>query len=351
MRAIRIHKTGGPEVMALDEVELGAPGPGQVSVRNHAVGVNYLDVYFRTGLYSAALPFTPGSEGAGEVTALGDGVEGIRVGDRVAYVSTPGSYAEARNVDVKHLVKLPDSIGFDQAAAMMLKGLTAQYLLRQTYRVQSGDTILVHAAAGGVGQILCQWGRRLGATVIGTVGSAAKARIAADCGAHHVINYSDEDFVARVGEITQGAKCAVVYDGVGKTTFPASLDCLRPFGVFASYGSASGPVEAFNLGLLGQKGSLFATRPTLFTFMADRPRLGRHGGRPVRSRRLRRGEGRDFRPGAAGRGGAGASRPRSAPHDRLDYIDSVTPGLARRRPPYIGAAAPPERGAFSMSET
>ena len=273
MRAIRIHTTGGPEVLQWDEVELAAPGPGQASVQNHAVGVNYLDIYFRTGLYPTALPFIPGSEGAGVVTALGPDVAGFKVGDRVAYVTTPGSYAQARNVDVKHLVHLPQTISFEQAAAMMLKGLTAQYLLRQTYRVAPGDTILVHAAAGGVGQILCQWGKHLGATVIGTVGSPAKAEIARACGADHVINYSSEDFAARVVEITSGAKCAAVYDGVGKTTFPASLDCLRPFGVFASFGSASGPVEGFNLGLLGQKGSLFATRPTLFTFLADRARL------------------------------------------------------------------------------
>jgi NADPH2:quinone reductase len=273
MRAIRIHQSGGPEVMKLEEVELPPPGEGQAQVRNHAIGVNYLDIYFRTGVYPAQLPFTPGSEGAGEVTAVGTGVTDFNVGDRVAYVTTPGSYAEGRNVDVKHLVALPSDIAYDQAAGMMLKGLTAQYLLRQTYRVQRGDTVLVHAAAGGVGQILCQWGRHPGATVIGTVGSDAKVEIARACGAHHVINYSTEDFAARVGEITQGAKCAAVYDGVGKATFPASLDCLRPFGVFASYGSASGPVDAFNLSVLGGKGSLFATRPTLFTFMADRARL------------------------------------------------------------------------------
>lgn len=273
MRAIRIHQTGGPEVMKLEDVELAAPGEGQAQVRHHAIGVNYLDVYFRSGLYPSQTPFTPGSEGAGEVTAVGPGVTGFAVGDRVAYVTTPGSYAEARNVDVKHLVALPASISYVQAAGMMLKGMTAQYLLRQTYRVQPGDTILVHAAAGGVGQILCQWGKHLGATVIATVGSDAKVEVAKACGADHVINYSHEDFAARVGEITKGAKCAVVYDGVGKATFPASLDCLRPFGVFVSYGSASGPVEAFNLGVLGAKGSLFATRPTLFTFMADRARL------------------------------------------------------------------------------
>jgi NADPH2:quinone reductase len=273
MRGIRIHKTGGPEVLQLEEIDLPAPGPGQVSVRHRAIGVNYLDVYFRTGLYPAPLPFTPGSEGSGEVTAVGPGVEGFKPGDRVAYSSTFGSYAEARNVEAKHLVKLPENISHEQAAGMMLKGLTAQYLLRQTYRVQPGDVILVHAAAGGVGQILCQWGKRLGATVIGTVGSDAKAEIARACGADHVINYAKEDFAARVSEITKGAKCAVVYDGVGKATFPASLDCLRPLGIFVSYGSASGPVEAFNLGILAQKGSLFATRPTLFTFLADRARL------------------------------------------------------------------------------
>ena len=273
MRAIRIHQTGGPEVLKLEDVELAAPGEGQAQVRHHAIGVNYLDVYFRAGLYPAQTPFIPGSEGAGEVTAVGPGVANFKVGDRVAYVTTPGSYAEARNVDVKHLVSLPDNVAYDQAAGMMLKGLTAQYLLRQTYRAQPGDNLLVHAAAGGVGQILCQWGKHLGATIIGTVGSDAKVEIAKACGADHVINYSKEDFAARVAEITKGAKCAAVYDGVGKATFPASLDCLRPFGVFASYGSASGPVEAFNLGLLGGKGSLFATRPTLFTFLADRARL------------------------------------------------------------------------------
>jgi NADPH2:quinone reductase len=273
MRAIRVHTTGGPDVLQFEDVELAAPGPGQATVKHHAIGVNYLDTYYRSGLYPLPLPLIPGSEGSGEITAVGPGVEGFKVGDRVAYVTTPGSYAEARNVDVKHLVHLPAEVSHEQAAAMMLKGMTAQYLLRQTYRVQKGDNILVHAAAGGVGQILCQWGKHLGATVIGTVGSAPKAEIARACGADHVIDYSKEDFAARVAEITKGAKCAVVYDGVGKATFPASLDCLRPFGVFASFGSASGPVEAFNIGVLGQKGSLFATRPTLFTFLADRQRL------------------------------------------------------------------------------
>lgn len=274
MRAIRIHKTGGPEVLQLEDVELAAPGAGQAQVRHHAIGVNFLDIYFRTGLYpSPTIPFIPGNEGAGEVVAVGPGVKEFKVGDRVAYVTTIGSYAEARNVDVKHLVKLPKSISYETAAGMMLKGFTAQYLLRQTYKVKEGDVILVHAAAGGVGQILCQWGKALGAHVIATVGSADKMKIAKKCGAKHVINYNEEDFAKRVGEITKGAKCHVVYDGVGKTTFMGSLDSLRPFGVMASYGSASGPVDAFNLGILGAKGSLFVTRPTLFTFLADRARL------------------------------------------------------------------------------
>jgi NADPH2:quinone reductase len=243
-------------------------------VRHRAIGVNYLDVYYRSGFYpSPPRPFTPGNEGAGEVVAVGKGVKNFRPGDRVAYASSLGAYAEERNVEAKFLVKLPKAISFDSAAAMMLKGLTAQFLLRQTYKVKAGDTILVHAAAGGVGQILCQWGKALGATVIGTVGSAEKAKLAKKAGAKHVILYREEDFAVRVGEITKGAKCHVVYDGVGKATFPASLDCLRPFGMFASFGSASGGIESFNLALLAQKGSLFATRPTLFTFLPDRERL------------------------------------------------------------------------------
>ena len=274
MRAIRVHYTGAPDVMQLEEVELPAPGPGQARVRHHAIGVNYLDVYYRSGFYpSPPRPFIPGNEGAGIVEAVGKGVKDFKPGDRVVYVATLGSYAEARNVDAKYLVKLPKSISFEMGAAMMLKGLTAQYLLRQTYKVREGDTILVHAAAGGVGQLLCQWGKALGATVIGTVGSPEKAKIAKKAGAKHTILYREEDFAVRVGEITKGAKCHVVYDGIGKATFPASLDCLRPFGVFASYGSASGGIEAFNLALLSQKGSLFATRPTLFTFLAERERL------------------------------------------------------------------------------
>ncbi len=270
MRAIRVHEIGGPEVLRLEEVEIAAPGPGEVRVRNHAIGVNFIDVYFRKGQNPTALPFTPGNEGAGEIVSVGEGVGGFKPGDRVAYVGTLGAYAEERNIEAKFVVRLPKAISYDTAAAMMLKGLTAQYLLRQTYKVRAGDTVLVHAAAGGTGLILCQWAKALGAEVIGTVGSPEKAKLAKKAGAKHVILYNEEDFAARVKEITKGAKCAVVYDGVGKATFPASLDCLRPFGMFASFGSASGPVESFNLGLLAQKGSLFATRPTLFAFLASR---------------------------------------------------------------------------------
>jgi NADPH2:quinone reductase len=274
MRAIRIHETGGPEVLKIDEVDLPPPGKGEVRVRHHAIGVNFIDTYHRTGFYPAPLPLIPGGEGAGEVVEVGPDVKDFKPGDRVAYAGgPPGGYAQERNIPANVLVKLPRGIAYDTAAAMMLKGLTAQYLLRQTYRVKEGDWILVHAAAGGVGQILCQWGHALGAKVIGTVGSAEKAKIAKKAGAQHTILYREEDFAKRVEEITKGQKCAVVYDGVGKATFPASLDCLRPFGMFASFGSASGGVQAFDLGLLGRKGSLYATRPTLFTFIADRARL------------------------------------------------------------------------------
>jgi NADPH2:quinone reductase len=269
-KAIRIHAPGGPEVMVLEDVQLPAPAKGEVRVRNHAIGLNFIDIYFRQGAYPAPLPFTPGNEGAGEITELGKGVEGFKVGDRVAYVSTLGSYAEERNVEAKALIKLPKSISYEMGAAMMLKGLTAQYLLRRTFKVKEGDTILVHAAAGGVGLLLCQWGKALGAMVIGTVGSEAKAKLAKKAGAKHVILYNTEDFVERVKKITKGALCDVVYDGVGKTTFPGSLDCIRPMGMFVSYGAASGQVEAFNIGLLQQKGSLFATRPTLFHYIAKR---------------------------------------------------------------------------------
>ncbi|MBV9112487.1 MAG: quinone oxidoreductase [Hyphomicrobiales bacterium] len=270
VRAIRVYRTGGPEVLKYEEMELPGPGRGEIRVQHKAIGVNYIDTYFRSGLYPApTTPFTIGNEAAGLVTEVGKGVTGFRVGDRVAYVAGLRSYAEEANVSVEAAVKLPKAISFETAAAMMLKGMTAEYLVRRIYKVRKGDTILVHAAAGGVGLILCQWGKALGATVIGTVGSAEKAALAKRHGARHTILYREEDFVKRVGEITRGKKCQVVYDGVGKATFPGSLDCLAPLGSFVSFGSASGPIEAFNIGILAQKGSLVATRPTLNTFMAQ----------------------------------------------------------------------------------
>ena len=273
--AVRVHKTGGPEVLTFEQVDIPAPGQGQIKLKQHACGVNYIDTYFRMGMYPSpvGLPFTSGNEGAGEVIAVGPGVTDIKVGDRVGYVTALGGYAQERVMPADRAVKLPDSITYEQAAAMMLKGMTAQYLLRRTYNVKKGDTILVHAAAGGVGVILCQWGNALGATVIGTVGDEEKAKLAKANGAHHTILYRNEDFAAKVKEITGGKLCDVVYDGIGKTTFPASLDCIRPLGTFASFGSASGPVEAFNINILQTKGSLFATRPTLNNYVAKRDDL------------------------------------------------------------------------------
>jgi NADPH2:quinone reductase len=273
-KAVRIHAHGGPEALSYEDVPTPRPGAGEVLIRHEAVGVNFIDVYYRTGLYQApSMPFTPGTEGAGVVVSVGEGVTAFKPGDRVAYAMAIGSYTEERAIAERLLVKLPDSIDFDTAAAMMLKGMTVQYLLRQTFRVEPGNTILFHAAAGGVGLIACQWAKHLGCTVIGTVGSKEKAALAREYGCDHVILYRDEDFAARVREITGGAMCDVVYDGVGKATFPASLDCLRPLGYFVSFGSSSGPIEAFNIGMLAQKGSLFATRPTLGTYTAKRDKL------------------------------------------------------------------------------
>jgi NADPH2:quinone reductase len=268
--AVRVHQLGGPEVLKYEEVELPPPGPGQVRVKTTAVGVNYIDTYFRTGLYPSpsGLPFIVGNESAGVVTALGSGVKGLKKGDRVAAVFLFGAYATERNLPAERVVKLPPKIDDKTGAAMLLKGMTAQYLLRRCYKVKKGDNILVHAAAGGVGLILCQWAKFLGATVIGTVGTKEKADLARKNGAHHTILYNEEDWVKRVGEITKGKKCEVVYDGVGKTTFMKSLDCLKPLGLMVSYGNASGAVEPLNLGLLTQKGSLFVTRPTLNTYTA-----------------------------------------------------------------------------------
>src|SRR5216684_8284326 len=273
--AVRVHKTGGPEVLTYEEVEVPAPGPGQIKVKNHACGVNFIDTYFRMGMYPSpvGMPFVSGNEGAGDVIAVGPGVTDIKVGDRVGYVSGLGAYAVERLLPADRAVKLPDSISYEQAAAMMLKGMTTQYLLRRTYKVQKGDNVLIHAAAGGVGLIACQWANHLGANVIGTVGSKDKAELAKKNGAHHTILYRDEDFVARVKEITGGKLCDVVYDGIGKTTFPASLDCIKPLGMFVSFGNASGSIDAFNINLLQAKGSLFCTRPTLNTYAAKREDL------------------------------------------------------------------------------
>jgi len=273
--AVRVHKVGGPEVLTYEDIPVAQPGPGQVKVRNHACGVNFIDTYFRMGMYPSpvGLPFVSGNEGAGEVIAVGPGVTEVKIGDRVGYVSGLGAYAAERLLPAERAVKLPDNISYEQAAAMMLKGLTVQYLVRQTYKVQKGDNVLIQAAAGGIGLIACQWANHLGANVIGTVGSKEKAELARKHGAHHTILYRNEDFPAKVKEITGGKMCAVVYDGVGKETFPASLDCLKPLGMFVSFGSASGQIEAFNINILQTKGSLFATRPTLNTYAAKREDL------------------------------------------------------------------------------
>ncbi len=272
--AIRLHKTGGPEVLVWEEVQVGKPGAGEARIRHTAVGLNFVDIYNRSGLYPLQLPSGLGAEGAGVVEEVGPGVTDLKPGDRVAYGSSPqGAYSEARLIPADRLLKLPNSIDDKTAAAMMLKGLTTQYLIRQTYRVKAGDTILLHAAAGGVGLLLGQWARHLGATVIGTVGSEEKAKLAQAHGCAHTINYAKEDFVARVKEITGGKMVPVVYDSVGKDTFLKSLDCLAPYGLVALFGQSSGNVEPLNLGLLAQKGSLYVTRPTLNTYGAKRENL------------------------------------------------------------------------------
>ncbi len=272
--AIRIHQTGGPEVLKWESVQVGEPGPGQVRLQHRAVGLNYIDVYHRSGLYPIQLPATLGLEAAGVVEAVGPEVTEVKVGDRVAYASGPmGAYSEARLMQADRLVVLPGVISDGQAAAMMLQGLTAQYLLRRTYRVQRGDTILVHAAAGGVGLIMCQWAKHLGATVIGTVGNEQKAALARAHGCDHTILYTQEDFLERVLAITNGQKVQAVYDSVGKDTFDRSLDCLAPLGMLALFGQSSGLVPPLDLGLLSSKGSLFVTRPTLATYTARRADL------------------------------------------------------------------------------
>jgi NADPH2:quinone reductase len=272
--AIRFHQTGGPEVLEWDEVAVGDPGPGEARVRHTAVGVNFIDTYHRSGLYPLPLPSGIGVEGAGVVEAVGRGVAHVAPGDRVAYAGgPPGSYSEVRLMPADRLLKIPEGISDETAAAMMLKGMTVQYLIRRTYRVQPDDTVLWHAAAGGVGLIACQWLKALGATVIGTVGSDEKAELARAHGCDHAIVYTREDFTKRVREITSGRGVPVVYDSVGKSTFHGSLDCLRPLGLMVSFGNASGPVPPFELKLLTEKGSLYVTRPNLFTYTAQRSDL------------------------------------------------------------------------------
>jgi len=273
-RAIRIHKQGGAEVLQFETVQVGEPARGEARVRHTAVGVNYIDTYHRSGLYPLPMPSGIGSEAAGVVEAVGPGVDFLKPGDRVGYcMGGVGAYSEARIIAADRLVPLPDGISDRDAAALMLKGLTVQYLFRQTFPLKGGETILFHAAAGGVGLIACQWAKALGVTLIGTTSSDAKAQAAKEAGAAHVIVYSRENFVERVKELTGGKGVPVVYDGVGKDTFPASLDCLAPRGLFVSFGNASGPIAAFNLGILAQKGSLYMTRPTLATYSASRDAL------------------------------------------------------------------------------
>lgn len=274
-KAIRIHAVGGPEALVLEDVDPGQPGPGEALIRHTAIGVNFIDVYFRTGLYPAphGLPFTPGAEAAGVVETVGEGVTNVRPGDRVAYVGPPGAYSTHRVFPAERLVAIPDAVDDRTAAAIMLKGMTAEYLLRRTFPVQSGDAVLFHAAAGGVGLIAGQWAKHIGAKIIGTAGGPEKVALAAANGYDHLIDYRSADFVAEVKRLTGGALCNVVYDSVGKDTFPGSLDCLRPRGMFVSFGQSSGPIPPFNMAILSQKGSLYATRPSLFAYVATREEL------------------------------------------------------------------------------
>ncbi|MBX3570265.1 MAG: quinone oxidoreductase [Rhizobiaceae bacterium] len=274
-KAIRVHSNGGPEVLSFEDVAPGNPGPGEVLIRQTAIGLNFIDVYFRAGLYPppGGFPLVPGGEGAGAVLKVGEGVRSVKPGDRVAYTIPTGAYATERLMPADRLVLIPDGVSDEQAAAVMLKGLTVEYLLRRTYKVKPGDTVLFHAAAGGVGLLFGQWAKHLGATLIGTAGSDDKLALAGEHGYDHLINYRTEDFAARVKEITGGAKCDVVYDSVGKDTFEGSLECLKPFGMFVSFGQSSGEVPPFSINLLQRKGSLYATRPTLFNYIARREDL------------------------------------------------------------------------------
>lgn len=280
-KAVRIHAHGGPEVLVYEDVEVGSPGPGELKIRQTAIGLNYIDIYYRTGLYKApaGLPLVPGGEGAGVVLDVGEGVTGFRTGDRVAYVAAVGGYAEERLVPAERTVRIPDNVSDQVAAAVMLKGMTVEYLLHRTYEVKPGDTVLFHAAAGGVGLLFGQWAKSLGARVIGTASSADKIALARENGFDEVINYRSDDFVAAVKELTAGKLCNVVYDAVGKDTFPGSLDCIRPRGMFVSFGNASGPVPPFELTMLAQRGGLYATRPSVFAYTATRADLELSAGR------------------------------------------------------------------------
>ena len=272
--AIRVHEYGGPEMMKWEDVEVGAPGQGQIKVKHQAVGVNYIDTYHRTGLYKQpAMPFTLGMEGAGDVTAVGAGVTDLKVGDRIAYAQPIGAYATERLMPADRAVKIPEGVDYKTAAAMMLQGMTVRYLIRKTYKVGPDTNLLWHAAAGGVGLIACQWAKHLGATIIGTAGSDEKCKLAKDAGATHTINYKTENFAARVKEITGGKMCDVVYDSVGKDTYPASLDCLKPLGLFVTFGNASGSIAGIDPGALAAKGSLYVTRPSLMSYVASRADL------------------------------------------------------------------------------
>lgn len=273
MKAIVVEQFGGPEALTLREQEVGEPGSGEIRVRHHAIGVNFIDTYHRTGLYPNPLPLIPGSEGAGEVVAVGPGVTTFKPGDRIAYQGVMGSYAEERLMPASKAVQIPDSMNYERAAAITLKGLTAYYLLFLTWPVRAGETILFHAAAGGMGLIACQWAKSIGAKVIGTAGSEDKVKLALANGCDHVINYTEENFAEKVRELTGGKGVDVVYDGVGKATFEASLDCLRPLGLMVSYGNATGPVSVPDLGILARKGSLFVTRPTGAHYFAERSAL------------------------------------------------------------------------------
>ena len=270
---VRVHQHGGPETLKYEEIDVGEPGPGQVKLRQRAIGVNYIDTYQRSGLYKMPLPFVAGSEGEDDVIAVGPGVTDFKVGDRGAYAGAAGGYASERLMPADRLVKLPDSIDYNTAAAMMLQGMTVRYLLRQTYKVGPGTTMLLHAAAGGIGLIACQWAKHLGATIIGTASTPDKMELAKAHGATHMINYKTEDWVARVKELTGGAGVDVVYDSIGKDTYPGSLDCLKPLGLWVTFGNASGAITNFDILSLSAKGSLYATRPTLGTYVAKREDL------------------------------------------------------------------------------